>query len=192
MAVTLQESLDLLARTVARVQGLRPVPWTEWGIVSAAGAAATVVVESDESGTPRAAVNEVGALTVGARVVVRHEGSRISIVAAPSLNRDSGWVAVPLLAGFTGSLAVRVRGPEVYVRGEIAGAWTTTLKTVASIPLAARPAVWADTYRSLQRGTTPAGARGYISATGDLVLACATGTASDTIYAGGLSGYLTN
>lgn len=84
MAVTLKDSLDLLARTVGRVQGLRPVPWTEWGSVASVGAAPTVVLESDETATPRAASNEVGALRVGERVVVRHEGSRISIVAAPS------------------------------------------------------------------------------------------------------------
>lgn len=153
----------------------------------------TIILDSDVTGTPREADGTwVGSLRVGQEVRCELLGSDLTITQARPLSNDSGWLPVPLNAGFTGSLAVRVVSGIAYTRGEIAGSWTTTLQPVATYPAIARPVQWNDTYRPMQRGTVPGGARGYITAAGALNLACATGTASDSIYVSALSGYLTS
>ena len=60
--------------------------------------------------------------------------------------QDSGWVSVPLLSGFTGSLFVRkhILGTtaQVSAKGAISGSWTAgTTRPVATIPDGYRPGV---------------------------------------------------
>jgi len=85
----LRGAVDLIAGAVKRTP-TQTAPWSEWATVASAGAVPTVTLDSDWTQTPRpVAANAAGSLVVGWRVLVLHEGTRVTIVSAPA-------AAVPL------------------------------------------------------------------------------------------------
>jgi len=85
----LRGAVDMIAGAVKRTP-TQAQPWSEWATVASAGAVPTVTLDSDWEQTPRpVSANAAGPLTVGWRVLVLHEGSRITIVSA-----GSAWQAM--------------------------------------------------------------------------------------------------
>ena len=82
----LQAGMDRLAATVAKViRPQRPIPWGEWAVVDQI-APLRVVLESDETETPRpVSGNAAGALIAEQRVYLLHEGSRTTIIGKADL-----------------------------------------------------------------------------------------------------------
>ncbi|MBB1511964.1 hypothetical protein H5399_05015 [Tessaracoccus sp. MC1627] len=81
MLSKLQAGMDRLAATVALVtKPQRPVPWGEWAIVDTV-TPLMVVLESDETETPRSVSgNAAGVLVADQRVYLLHQGTATTII----------------------------------------------------------------------------------------------------------------
>ena len=123
MAVDLMTWLRQVAAQVAHLWKYAAmkadVPTYAWATVATVGPPATVILEHDESGSPRAvSANSVGYLEVGWRVRVECVRNRLTIIAAPqqvaalqaqisALERKaSGTVTVSVNASAGGTAAV--------------------------------------------------------------------------------------
>lgn len=99
--MALTDGLSAIARAVAATQ--RPSPaGLQWGTVTSAGAVPTVVLDADDTATPRqVSANAAGPLRIGWRVLLDHQGTRLTVLAAPDARAGgpavyAGSVTVPL------------------------------------------------------------------------------------------------
>lgn len=90
----LRRGVDLLAAAVKATPSTA-APWSEWATVASVGAIPTVKLDSDWQQVPRpVSANAAGALAVDWRVLVLHEGPRLTIVSAPLANAGAGSVHI--------------------------------------------------------------------------------------------------
>ena len=136
----LSRSVDLIAGAVKTAPG-SPAPWLEFATVTSTGAVPTVTLDSDWEQTPRpVSANAHGTLRPG-RVLVMHEGPRITIMSQAVL--DTGWLDLTLTGGFSSvtsyPLQWRRVGNRCEVRGMVTIPGSSQSSAFATIPEGSRP-----------------------------------------------------
>ena len=107
---------------------------------------------------------------------------------------DTGWINVPLASGFTYDAQPQVRrvGQVVYWRGDVKGAFTTSIVTVAAVSSlpswAIPPRNWRDTETSLPCDVRTTTAFGLVD-NGNGVRIATGASATTRVSLKGLSGY---
>lgn len=162
-----------------------------WGTVaSVSGDDISVVLDGDDLlQVQPVTVNATGPCLVGDDVLLQMQGRDLTIVANPTAQArmltDTGWLSASFASGFSGALRYRRIGPVVYVNGNLtrtAGAFTTTMETVWTIPAGFRPQVYLRFPLSTYANTSGIGLQATVETGGAFLVAQAGPASNATVY----------
>ena len=139
-----QSVIDAAVRVARREVAAAGVARAGWGTVTGVSPLAVTLDESSSGAMAVTPVSLVDGLAAGDRVWVEHSIRRAVIVGRTGGQGDTGWLSLPMAAGWTYYSAVQYRriGNRVHVRGTIrddSAVITAGTYTSATMPAGYRP-----------------------------------------------------
>lgn len=131
----LSSTYEIVRKEIARI-----VPTNRWATVTSVS---PLRIKFDDQSQPLAATpgRLVSGLMVGDRVDVRHRNPGQPLITGVAGGGDTGWVDMPLAAGFTGSIRYRRVGDHMLISVQATGSYPVgaTVLTRDLLPDALRP-----------------------------------------------------